>query len=177
MQIGLLRCLTIDPDHVKYIAGTKILSFSDSPWLLEQVELGNLKKGGDFSSALCDVNIDGLSLTIMDDFPRELIGVTVKDVRVHKPMGSIETTATVKHFQVDAYSQNARYPVIVQPKLIGVDRQGHIEGNMLQETDPASVQERDCFWLGQNSESYHVFEATCSYVPQQVSANPQLFIR
>ena len=108
--------------HIRILAGTKIISFNDSPWLAEQVELGRLRKGGDFKSALCDINVDGVGFYLMDEYPRELIGVVVRDIRLHKPRGSIEASVRVRHFQIDAMLPTARYPIIIQPLPLGVDR-------------------------------------------------------
>ncbi|KAL7553819.1 hypothetical protein ACHAWF_017158 [Thalassiosira exigua] len=150
--------------HLRISAGTKILSFNDSPWLTNQVESGLLRKGGDFKSATCSVSVDGLSLVVCDNFPRELIGVVVKDVQIRKPMGSIEATATVRHFQVDAMLPNARYPIIIQPKLHGVDRQARVQNNALAATR-TNVDEKDCYWLKRKEES-SILEVQFSYVPQ-----------
>ena len=151
--------------HLRISAGTKILSFNDSSWLINQVELGLLRKGGDFKSALVEMNMDGLSFYLMDDYPREVIGVAVRDVQIYKPQGSIQANASVRHFQVDAMLPKARYPIIIQPKAVGVDRQGHMIENNTHDNHPESVNESDCFWLKHN-EGESVFEVALSYVPQ-----------
>lgn len=151
--------------HLRISAGTKILSFNDSSWLINQVEMGLLRKGGDFKSALVEMNMDGLSFYLMDDYPREVIGVAVRDVQIYKPQGSIQANARVQHFQVDAMLPNARYPIIVQPKAVGVDRQGHMIENNTYDNHPEIVNESDCFWVKHN-EGEPVFEVALSYVPQ-----------
>ena len=143
-------------------AGTKILSFNDSPWLIDQLELGLLRKGGDYKSAQCLINIAGLSLYILDNYPREILGILVRDVQIYKPMGSIEATAKIRLFQVDAMLPNCRYPCIIQPKSIGVDRRGHIENNLMKEARPASIDESECFWMHTNDDQ-PVFEGKCKF--------------
>ena len=154
--------------HTRILAGTKILSFSDSSWLSEQVELGLLRKGGDFKSAICEINVDGFGLYLMDDFPRELMGVVVRDIQIHKPMGSIEATVRIRHFQVDAMLPNARYPIIIQPLPLGVDRREPVIQNSALSTliSSGSVNKSDCYWMKHDEKPIPVFEITCSYVPQ-----------
>ena len=60
---------------------------------------------------------------------------------------------------------NARYPIIVQPKAVGVDRQGHMIENNTYDNHPEIVNESDCFWVKHN-EGEPVFEVALSYVPQ-----------
>ena len=71
--------------HLRISAGTKILSFSDSTWMADQVQAGQLRKGGDFKTALCELNIEGIGLYIMDDFPKEVMAVILRDIQFHKP--------------------------------------------------------------------------------------------
>ena len=71
--------------HLRISAGTKILSFSDSTWMADQVQAGQLRKGGDFKTALYELNIEGIGLYIMDDFPKEVMAVILRDIQFHKP--------------------------------------------------------------------------------------------
>jgi hypothetical protein len=59
------------------MGGTKILSFSDSDYLAQQVETGNLRQGGGFKHAESAILLEGLSIYVIDDFnrEREYIGV------------------------------------------------------------------------------------------------------
>ena len=150
------------------LPGTKILSFSDSTWIADQVEAGLLRKGGDFKRALCEINIQGMGVYIMDDFPRETLGLVVRDIQILKPTGSIETTFRVRHFQVDAMLPNARYPVIIQPIPLGVDRRD-VGVSGLRAADliiPQSVPLKECFWKMNEEKPIPVFEIAASYVPQ-----------
>lgn len=56
---------------MRIMSGTKILSFSDTDWLAQQVEQGNLRKGGGFKHAETDLYFEGLSLYVVDDFNHE----------------------------------------------------------------------------------------------------------
>ena len=148
--------------HLRISAGTKILTFNDSSWLTDQAELGLLKMGGGFKSTMCDIRLNGFAIYIMDDFPREVIGVIMRDLHIYKPMGSIETTVKVRHFQVDAMIPDARYPIIIQPKMIGVEAYGR---TVVQHSMTQTVDEKDCFWLTRH-EQLPIFEVNFSYVPQ-----------
>ena len=153
----------------RIIGGTKILSFSDSRFLEKNVQAGILRKGGDFSSTLFEMNVEGFGLYIMDDYPREVMAVVVRDIQFQKPMGSIKAAARVRHFQVDAMLENARYPIIIQPSPLGVDRrEPMMEGN---DSDylvlPEHVDKRECFWMQNEEKPIPVFEVECEYVPQQ----------
>jgi len=154
--------------YTRIEAGTKILSFSDSPWLADQVQAGIMRKGGNFKSALCEVNVQGFGLYIMDDFPKEVMAFVMRDIQLQKPTGSIELTARVRHFQVDAMLPNARYPIIIQPLLLGVDRRDPLikDGVSDDWIVPESVDEKDCFWMQHKEKPCPVFEIACSYVPQ-----------
>eukprot|EP01082_Thalassiosira_pseudonana_P015658 g14534.t1 g14534 contig9:2076053-2079490(+) len=149
--------------HLRILAGTKILSFSDDTWLSDQVELGLLRKGGDFKSARFETNIEGVGVYLMDDYPKELMGIVVRDIQLYKPVGSIKATARVRHFQVDAMLPDARYPIIIQPLPLGVDRR---ESSIESDEVTDIVSNGDCFWMKQDEKPVPVLEVTGSYVPQ-----------
>ncbi len=51
--------------HLQISAGTKIFTFNDSSWLIDQADLGLLKKGGDFKSTLCDIRVNGFAIYVV----------------------------------------------------------------------------------------------------------------
>jgi hypothetical protein len=150
--------------HLRISGGMKILSFNDSPWFIEQVESGLLKKGGDFKGALCNIRVDGFTFYIMDDFPREVIGIIMKDLHIFKRTGSIEAGMKIRHFQVDAMLDTARYPIIIQPKQRGIDKYA-IHGPDRSLCGLVGIEEIDCFWL-KSDDVEPIFEVDFSYVPQ-----------
>ncbi len=119
------------------------------------------RKGGDFKSALCDIKIEGVGFYIMDDFPREMIGVVIRGLEILKPRGSIETQAKVRHLQVDAMLPDARYPIIIQPLPLGVDRREDVQNAI-----DGIIKKHDCFWLDHDEKPVPIFEVSFSYVPQ-----------
>jgi len=155
--------------HIRIVAGTKTISFSDSTWIANQVDAGQLKKGGDFKASLCEMNIEGVGLYIMDDYPKEVMAVILRDIQLQKPMGSIKLTARCRHFQVDAMLPSARYPIIIQPSPMGVDRRDPlIKGsNALDLIMPENVDTNECFWMKNEEKPIPVFETEVEYVPQR----------
>lgn len=78
-----------------------------------------------------------------------VLGVTVRDVQIQKPKESIEATVRVRHFQVDAMLPTARYPIIIQPLPLGVDRRGPLHGDSATVVD-TNITKKDCFWESHN---------------------------
>jgi hypothetical protein len=127
------------------------------------VEAGNLRKGGNWKVALFQFNIEGVGFYLMDDYPKELVGIVVRDIKVEKQAGSIEATTRIRHFQVDAMLPDARYPIIIQPLPLGVDRR---ESSIQSVEVTDQVNNNDCYWLKHNEKPVPVLEVTGSYVPQ-----------
>jgi hypothetical protein len=150
--------------HLRIIAGAKILSFNDSDFLAQQVESGIMRKGGSFKSALFETSIEGVQMTILDDYPKEVLGITVRDIQILKPQGSIEATLRVRHFQVDAMLEQARYPIIIQPLPLGVDRR---RNTARQSILAQGVERSDCYWSKYDERPVPVLEIVGSYVPQE----------
>ena len=161
------ECLTV---HTRVSTGTKVISFSDSDWLANQLEAGLLRKGGDFSSALIDINLEGAGMYFNDNFPIELMGIVLRDIQFCKPMGSIETTARVRHFQIDAMHPNARYPIIIQPLPLGVDRRmpeiPNTPCSPSMTIIPRGIKTNECYWKLHDEKPIPLFEMKCKYVPQ-----------
>ena len=151
--------------YTRIEAGTKVLSFSDSTFLRDQVQANMLKFSGDFLSALFDLNVEGLGLYVLDDFPKEVLAIIVRDIQIQKQMGSIESTLRVRHFQVDAMLPNARYPIIIEPLPMGVDRRDN-DNDSSDLVVPEDVDKRECFWTQNDEKPIPVFEISASYVPQ-----------
>jgi hypothetical protein len=150
--------------HVRISAGTKILSFSDSDFMADAVESGITSKDGSFENAICDMDAEGVSISIVDNFPKELLAITVRDFSLSKPMGSNETQVMVRHFQVDAMDPEARYPIIIQPLPYGFDKRKPRSNEL---TLPENVKSSDLFWMEDvDDRPSPVFEANFKYVPQ-----------
>ena len=153
--------------HTRISTGTKVISFNDSEWLANQIEAGLLRRGGDFEGALIDINIEGVGIYFNDNYPAELMGIITRDIQICKPHGSIELIARVRHFQIDAMHPNARYPIIIQPSPMGVDRRkAEIDNTSSIPIIPKSVKTRECYWKLKEEKPIPLLEMTCSYIPQ-----------
>ena len=64
---------------------------------------------------------------------------------------------------------NARYPIIIQPLPLGVDRRAPLikDSNSSDLIVPPSVNRQDCFWLKNEEKPLPVLEIACSYVPHE----------
>jgi len=157
-------CYFITHSHVRISAGTKILSVSDSDFIATAVESGITSKDGTFENAICDIVAEGVSISIVDNFPKELLAITVRDVSISKHVGSIATQVLVRHFQIDAMDQEARYPIICQPLPFGID---HREPQSNELALPENVNSNELFWMEHaDDRPSPVFEANFKYVPQ-----------
>lgn len=79
----------------------------------------------------------------------KVLGITVRDVQIQKPGGSIDFTLRVRHFQVDAMLPSARYPIIIQPLPLGVDRREPLYPECEGVLDSNTIK-RDCYWENHN---------------------------
>lgn len=121
-----------------------------------------MRKGGNFKNAFLKTTIEGMQLTILDTFPKELLAITIRDIQIIKPEGSIEAALRVRHFQVDAMLPSARYPIIIQPLPLGVDRRK----NQVYDGAKGHLDKKDCYWLKHTEKPVPVLEIVGSYVPQ-----------
>jgi hypothetical protein len=150
--------------HVRISAGTKILSFNDSDFMADAVESGITSKDSSFENAVCDIDAEGVSISVVDNFPKELLAITVRDVSLSKPIGSNEIQVLVRHFQVDAMDPDARNPIIIRPLPFGVDERKPRSNEL---TLPENINSSDLFWMEHVDERPSpVFEANFKYVPQ-----------
>jgi len=151
--------------HVRISAGTKILSFNDSDFMADAVESGITSKDSSFENAVCDIDAEGVSISVVDNFPKELLAITVRDVSLSKPIGSNEIQVLVRHFQVDAMDPDARNPIIIRPLPFGVDERKPRSNEL---TLPENINSSDLFWMEHVDERPSpVFEANFKYVPQK----------
>mmetsp|Transcript_21012 Transcript_21012/g.34666 ORF Transcript_21012/g.34666 Transcript_21012/m.34666 type:complete len:1329 (+) Transcript_21012:3-3989(+) len=151
--------------HVRISSGTKIFTVNDSDFFSEVVASGITSNGGSFENAICDIVADGVSISIVDNFPKEMLAITVRDFSVSKQVRTNATQVLVRHFQIDAMDPEARYPIICQPLPLGIDHR-ELQSNEL--TLPKDVNSNDLFWLEHAEDKPSpVFEANFEYIPQE----------
>lgn len=83
----------------------------------------------------------------------------MRDVQFQKPGGSIDFTLRVRHFQADAMLPSARYPIIIQPLPLGVDRRKN------DNRRDAFLDNLD-YWSKHDERPVPILEIVGSYVPQ-----------
>jgi hypothetical protein len=150
--------------HVRISAGTKILSFNDSDFMADAVESGITSEDSSLKNATCDIHAEGVCISIVDNFPKELLAITVREISISKSVGSNETQVLVRHFQVDAMDPEARYPIIIQPLPFGIDQR---KPQSIELSLPENVNSTDLFWMERVDERpLPVFEANFEYVHQ-----------
>lgn len=164
LQYSHEDCDFIIHSHVRIASGTKIFTIADSDFIADAVALGITRNGGSFENAICDIVADGVSISIVDSFPKEMLAITVRDFSVSKQVKTNATQVLVRHFQIDAMDQEARYPIICQPLPLGIDHR-ELQSNEL--ALPENVNSNDLFWLEHAEDRPSpVFEATFEYIPQ-----------
>lgn len=150
--------------HLRISAGTKILSFSDSDFIAGAVEAGISSKSSNFENSFCDIFVEGVNISIVDNFPKELLAITAREVSMSKPVGSNEARVLVRHFQVDAMIADARYPIIIRPLPQGIDKRKPQTNELIL---PENLNSNDFFWINHiDDRPSPVFEANFKYVPQ-----------
>ena len=117
-----------------------------------------------------DIDFDffalGLSMSLMDDFPHEIMGCTLRHFSLYKHQGKIDTTLRLRHIQVDSMFSSARYPVVLEPLHLGVDRRVEDQGELSLMVSDLDMNE-DSYWLSSAEWPVPFFEASISYLPQE----------
>ena len=155
----------------RILAGSRVLSFNDSKWRMHQSEIGAMRSGGFWKSANYDVFALGATISLIDDFPHELMSMTARHLSVYKRKGEISTTCRLRHVQVDSMFQSAQYPVILEPLPLGVDRRisesGELSLMMSKYNDGKGASPNDFYWVDTADWPMPFFEASISYLPQK----------
>jgi len=168
--------------EVHVIAGTRTMTFSDSDWRLRQIKDGLLRIGGHWKNTQFLFLMEGLAAHLTDDFPREVMSVLIRQLSIVKPKGFIEVSAKLRHFQVDAMFKSPKYPVMLRPVPMGVDRrQSSVEEVGLSDSSDIFLggervlEIKDQFWRLHNEQPFPVVEAMIAYLPQpRMTWIPQL---
>ena len=72
-----------------------------------------------------------------------------------------------RQIQVDAMLPNARYPIILQPLPLGVDRrEEQTVDRRGEQTTGQPTTHKECFWLSHSEKPIPIFEMSVEYVPQ-----------
>ena len=155
----------------RILAGSRVLSFNDSKWRMHQSEIGAMRSGGFWKSINYDIFALGATFSLVDDFPHELMSMTVRHLSIYKRRGEISTTCRLRHVQVDSMFPSAQYPVILEPLPLGVDRRVNESGELslllAKYSDGKEVSPNDFYWVDTADWPMPFFEASISYLPQK----------
>jgi len=157
--------------HARIVAGSRILSFYDSPWRMGQLQIENSHIGGYWKNTSIQLAAEGAAFHLIDDYPREICSIMARELTVYKEKGKIEITTMLRNIQVDSMLSSALYPIVLQQVPIGIDRREHfiqyfklpskiyVSGNKL-------LTRKSQFWLQHDEVPCPVFEFRLSYRPQ-----------
>lgn len=130
-----------------------------------------MRSGGYWKSIEFDLFVLGATISLVDDFPHEIMSMTLRHLSLYKHKGTIETTIRLRHIQVDSMLSSAQYPVVLEPLPLGVDRRVQDNGELglllakYDASDEASP--NDHFWIDSAEWPMPFFEASISYLPQK----------
>jgi hypothetical protein len=162
-------CLQSD---LRIIKGARVLAFCDSSWRTEQIERGHLRSGGNWKNVSFDFCLEGVVISLADYFPHETLSITMRDIVMVKPKGQVDVRFVLRYLQIDAMQKTARYPIILIPLHLGVDRRPSATDAITPAGDGT-----DQYWKEHDEKPFPVFEASVSYLPQpQMLWIPELSI-
>ena len=112
----------------------------------------------------------GATFSLVDDFPHEIISMTLRHFLLFKRKEETETTIRLRHIQVDSMFASAQYPVVLEPLPLGVDRREETHDGELSHlirTHYSDLSPDECFWITSVECPMPFFEASMSYLPQE----------
>ncbi|RLN21179.1 hypothetical protein BBJ28_00018588, partial [Nothophytophthora sp. Chile5] len=67
------------------------------------------------SNTLIDVSMHGVGITLVDEQPREILNITMENIRFDSQAGSRRVSMMAHHVQLDDMTPNSAYPVVLAP--------------------------------------------------------------
>jgi hypothetical protein len=171
---------------VKIIKGTKFVSFNESDFIAKESKENRLKSGGDWKGVQTSIRIQGVSITLIDDVPQELLNIVLREFHVEKKMDSVEIVVRLRHLQIDNMLEGAKYPIVLGP-AVQVNDERHEKDSLGSELDvdvhgldrAISKANRanatakggsekhydDVYWETYNQKPLPALEIVCDYLP------------
>lgn len=157
--------------EVRILDGSKVLSFNDSSQRFDQLEEERSRIQSTWSNMSIDVALEGFALNCIDDFPHEILTVTLRGFHIFKRSESLEFIARLRHYQIDAMLASARYPIILQPVPFGLDERKSVGINDLANAVPTKEESKDfdadIYWVNLGEKPQPALELSFSYFPQK----------
>jgi Ca2+-binding EF-hand superfamily protein len=115
MHIGEIENMTPNDIYGEvYIDGsTRVFAVSDTRAFATVRQQAFLNDW--LSNILIDLAIHGVGITIVDDYPREILNITMENLRLASSAGSRACVFTMHHIQLDDMSPQSIYPVVLAP--------------------------------------------------------------
>lgn len=101
--------------EVRIQGGSKVLSFNDTEFHTEQQMSGDLGKKSQWQSIGVDVRVEGITLHLVDEEPKETLSLMLRDFRVFKRQREIDLTFRLRSLQIDNMLEDAFYPIVLRP--------------------------------------------------------------
>jgi len=157
--------------ELRIVAGSRVLSFNDSSWRAQQSEIGVKRSGGYWKGIEFNLFALGATFSLADDFPREIMSMTLRHFSLYKRKEETETTIRLRHIQVDSMFASAQYPVVLEPLPLGVDRRetndDDVRHLIAKYYSTFELSPDECFWITSVECPMPFFEASLSYLPQE----------
>lgn len=156
--------------EVRILHGSKVVSFNDSIYRINQSKLGMLKSGGAWRNIHANLRLEGVMINLIDEEPKELLSIVLKEFLALKEEGDITFTLRLRHVQIDNMLDGARYPIVLQPSSQGlVDEREKTKtadaGKGGRNGDEGLEGKDGHYWQQEEEKPIPVFELNCSYIP------------
>ena len=151
--------------EVGILRGTKVITFNDSMYKINQSKIGMIKSGGDWRNVEASVSLEGVIVNLIDNTPHEILNLTLKELVAIKQRGDITFTIRLRHLQVDNMLEGARYPLVLQPVTQGLVDDRTSQNLKSGSSEAAAGGEGPVYWEEHMEKPVPFFELSCSYIP------------
>eukprot|EP00518_Triparma_eleuthera_P023023 CAMPEP_0197561062 /NCGR_PEP_ID=MMETSP1320-20131121/24421_1 /TAXON_ID=91990 /ORGANISM="Bolidomonas sp., Strain RCC2347" /LENGTH=1592 /DNA_ID=CAMNT_0043122663 /DNA_START=58 /DNA_END=4832 /DNA_ORIENTATION=- len=151
--------------EVGILRGTKVITFNDSMYKINQSKIGMIKSGGDWRNVQASVSLEGVIVNLIDNTPHEILNLTLKELVAIKQRGDITFTIRLRHLQVDNMLEGARYPLVLQPVTQGLVDDRTSQNLKSGNSEAAAGGEGPVYWEEHMEKPVPFFELSCSYIP------------
>ncbi|GMH79110.1 hypothetical protein TrST_g1205 [Triparma strigata] len=155
--------------EVRIFHGSKVVSFNDSIYRINQSKIGMLKSGGAWRNIHANLRLEGIMINMIDEEPKEMLSIILKEFLALKEQGDITFMLRLRHVQIDNMLDGARYPIVLQPSSRGLvderEKSEKVKTTADGDAGDPAVQNKGHYWQQEEEKPVPVFEANCSYIP------------
>jgi len=95
---------------------------------------GDMGKKSQWQSVGVDAKFEGITLHLVDDEPKEMLSVMLRDFRVFKRQREIDVMVRLRSLQIDNMLVNAFYPIVLRSVDLGYDQRPELVSTEESET-------------------------------------------